>query len=266
MIALVISDVDGTLVTPDKQLTEASVRAVQRLHDCGICFSVTSSRPPFGLQMLVQPLSLTLPLGAFNGAAIVGPDMQILEHHLLPEVAARRSVGLISRCGADVWVYTADQWLVADAMGAYVEREARTIQAQPTVVEDLVPYLHRAAKIVGVSEDFAALAKCEADIRRELAGTVSVARSQAYYVDVTPAGLDKGTFVDTVGARLAVPPEQIAVLGDMENDLPMFRRAGTSIAMGNADDALKSHASFVTRSNASEGFAYAVEKFVLQGV
>lgn len=174
------------------------MRAVQRLHEHGICFSVTSSRPPFGLQMLVQPLSLTLPLGAFNGAVIVGPDMQMLEHHLLSETGARRCVDWMSHCGADVWVYTADRWLILDPNGPYVEREARTIQAQPTTVRNLAPYLHRAAKIVGVSEDFALLAQCEAEVRRELVGMASVARSQAYYVDVTPPGLDKGTFVDTL--------------------------------------------------------------------
>jgi HAD superfamily hydrolase (TIGR01484 family) len=92
VIALVISDVDGTLVTPDKRLTEASIAAVQKLHASRIQFSLTSSRPPFGLRMLIEPLSLKLPFGAFNGAALVNPDGELIEIHLVPELAARRSV------------------------------------------------------------------------------------------------------------------------------------------------------------------------------
>ena len=59
-VDLVVSDVDGTLVTPDKQLTEASRRAVARLAEAGIGFTITSSRPPFGLKMLVAPLALSM--------------------------------------------------------------------------------------------------------------------------------------------------------------------------------------------------------------
>jgi Cof subfamily protein (haloacid dehalogenase superfamily) len=263
VIALVISDVDGTLVTPDKRLTEASIKAVQKLHARGIGFSLTSSRPPFGLRMLVEPLSLKLPLGAFNGAASVKPDGEVIEIHLVPELAARRSVDFMRRCGVDVWLYTIDQWLVLGRRGACVDREVDTILTEPTVVPDLSPYLGRAAKIVGVSEDFAALAHCQAELGEELAGAASVSRSQSYYLDVTPPGLNKGTFVSALAARLSMPLEHIAVLGDMENDLPMFQQAGVAIAMGNADERVKSRAKFVSDSNGSEGFAHAIERLII---
>jgi Cof subfamily protein (haloacid dehalogenase superfamily) len=263
VIALVISDVDGTLVTPDKRLTEASIKAVQQLHVRGIHFSLTSSRPPFGLRMLVEPLSLKLPFGAFNGAALVKPDGEIIEIHLVPEPAARGSVDLMRRCGVDVWLYTADQWVVLGRSGAYVEQEVKTIVTEPTVVADLSSHLCRAAKIVGVSEDFTALAHCEEQLNSELAGAASVSRSQPYYLDVTPPGLNKGTLVSALAARLDIPLKRVAVVGDMENDVSMFRRVGVAIAMGNADETVKSRAKFVTDSNAAEGFAYAIERFIL---
>ncbi len=263
MIALVISDVDGTLVTPDKRLTEASIKAVQQLHARGIGSSLASSRPPFGLRMLIEPLSLKLPFGAFNGAALVNPDGEVIEIHLIAEPAARRSIDFMRRCGVDVWLYTTDQWLVLGRSGAYVDQEVKTILTEPTVVADLSSYLRRAAKVVGVSEDFSALANCETKLSTELAGAASVSRSQPYYLDVTPPDLNKGTFVSALAARLAIPLEHIAVLGDMENDVSMFRRAGVAIAMGNADEAVKSRAKFVTDSNAAEGFAHAIERFIL---
>ncbi len=263
MIALVISDVDGTLVTPDKRLTEASIKAVQKLHARGIGFSLASSRPPFGLRMLIEPLSLKLPFGAFNGAALVKPDGELIEIHFVPEPAARRSVDFMRRCGVDVWLYTKDQWLVLGHKGAYVDREVDTILTEPTVVADLSSHLDRAAKIVGVSEDFAALAHCQAELDGELAGAASVSRSQSYYLDVTPPGLNKGTFVSAIAARLSIPLEHIAVLGDMENDLPMFQEVGVTIGMGNADETVKSRTKFVSDSNDSEGFAHAIERFII---
>jgi len=100
-ISLVVSDVDGTLVTPDKRLTDAAARAVELLRGEGIDFTVNSSRPPIGLRMLIEPLSLKLPMGAFSGGAIVGPGLEPIEEHLVPEPVARRSVGLLqSRCVA----------------------------------------------------------------------------------------------------------------------------------------------------------------------
>ncbi len=261
-VSLVVSDVDGTLVTPDKTLTDASIRAVHRLHARGIGFTVISSRPPFGLRMLVEPLALALPIGAFNGGAMVKPTLELIEQRLVPEAAARRSLEVLAQFDADVWVFTADRWLGRDPAGDYVPRERRTLQTEPTVVADFTPYFARAMKIVGSSRDFAKLAACEEAMRAALGAQASVSRSQAYYLDVTP-NVDKGTFVMALSQRLGVPTAAIAVLGDMENDLAMFRQAGLSIAMGNASEDVKRQATHVTTSNDEDGFAAAIERYVL---
>jgi Cof subfamily protein (haloacid dehalogenase superfamily) len=262
-IALVVSDVDGTLVTPDKQLTQEAVRAVHRLHARGMGFTAISSRPPFGLRMLIEPLALALPIGAFNGGAIVKPDLELIEQRLVPEPAARRSVEVLAASGADVWLFTAEQWLARSADGDYVPRERHTLQAEPTVVPDFAPYFARTAKVVGSSRDFARLAACEEKMRAALGGQASVSRSQPYYLDVTPPNVDKGTFVGALSHRLAIPASAIMVLGDMENDLAMFRKAGASIAMGNASGEVKGAATFVTASNTEDGFARAIDRYVL---
>ena len=94
-------------------------------------------------------------------------------------------------------------------------------------------------------------------------GRATVARSQPYYCDVTPPGIDKGRLVDLLAERLDVPREEIAVLGDMGNDVEMFRRAGFAIAMGNATPEVKALAQATTLSNDEDGFAPAIERYVL---
>src|SRR3954462_3861493 len=84
-ISVVLTDVDGTLVTKDKVLTERTLQSIRQLRERGIAFTITSGRPPFGMRMLVEPLGLTLPMAAFNGGAIVLPNMTVLDERLLPD-------------------------------------------------------------------------------------------------------------------------------------------------------------------------------------
>jgi Cof subfamily protein (haloacid dehalogenase superfamily) len=262
-ISLVISDVDGTLVTPDKELTPASVRAARLLDERGIAFTVVTARPPAGLRMLVEPLSLRLPMGAFSGSAIVEPDLAIIEEHVVPEEAARRAAAMLAEAGADVWLYAPEGWLVRNPRDHYIPKERRTILEEPVVVPDFDPYFARVFKIVGSSQDFARLARCETAIRDAAGSHASVARSQPYYLDITPPGRDKGTFLDALSRRLSIPPAAIAVLGDMTNDLAMFRKAGVSVAMGNASAEVKASATHATAANTDDGFAKAIETYVL---
>ena len=118
-------------------------------------------------------------------------------------------------------------------------------------------------KIVGSSRDFDRLAACETALRAAVGDQAFVVRSQSYYLDVTPPGLDKGTFLEALSQRLDIPPGAIAVLGDMANDLAMFRKAGMSIAMGNATDEVKARATHATAANTDDGFAKAIEEYVL---
>ena len=220
-ISLVISDVDGTLVTTGKLLTERSRAAVARLHAADIAFSVVSSRPPFGLRMLVEPLGLRLPVGAYNGGALLAPDLRVLEERLLPPDVVREAIALLRRFGVDIWAFAGDRWLASDGTGAYVDKEVRTILVQPTIVARPEDHLDGVAKIVGVSADFERLNACAPVARQALGDRAVVARSQAYYLDITPAGTDKGVFVSEMRRRLNVPTAEIVTIGDMENDLPM---------------------------------------------
>jgi len=258
-IALVVSDVDGTLVTHDKRLTDKAKAAVRKLEDAGIGFTVTSSRPPIGMRFLIAPLQIKLPIGPFNGSSVVDGDLKILTQHLIGETAARASIALLDKYDIDAWIFTNEDWIIKRDDGKYVPHERDAIQHAPLLVDDFTPYLGKACKIVGASPDFAMLERCETAMQRALGDSAVAVRSQNYYLDVTPPGQNKGTFVTAMAERLGISPAQVATIGDMQNDLPMFAVSGFSVAMGQAGDAVKSQASAVTSSNDDEGFAGAVE-------
>jgi hypothetical protein len=276
-VSLLVADVDGTLVTKEKVLTERARNAVRHLHDAGIAFTITSGRPPLGMKMLIDTLALTAPIAAFNGAVFLRPDFSIIEQNLLSAPVAKRVVEIIDSHGLDVWIYSDRDWFVHERHGSHVDREEWTIKSPPTVVASFDNLLDNVAKIVGVSDDLEAVARCEADTQREFkeqvccqAGAssgggeqVSAARSQPYYLDVTHPRANKGFVVERLSEILAIPSHEIATIGDMPNDVPMFSKSSLSIAMGNASVEVQRAAQYVTTSNEDEGFANAVERFIL---
>jgi Cof subfamily protein (haloacid dehalogenase superfamily) len=262
-ISLVLADVDGTLVTDDKVLTPRAGAAVKALQAAGIAFAITSGRPPRGMAMLIDPLGLRTPVAAFNGGVFVAPDMSVIEQHVLPADVARRAVEIISRNRMDVWIYSGSDWLVRNLQAPHVAREQWTVKFAPTVVGSFDAVLASAVKIVGVSDDQDLVARCEQEAQAALGAAASAARSQPYYLDVTHPDANKGTVVTTLSKLLSIPGAEIAAIGDMPNDVLMFQKSGISIAMGNASPQVQAQADLVTESNSNEGFASAMERFIL---
>ncbi|MGA7328200.1 MAG: Cof-type HAD-IIB family hydrolase [Rhodomicrobium sp.] len=262
-ISLLLADVDGTLVTHDKILTERARDAVHRLHRAGIRFAITSGRPPKGMAMLIEPLALDTPIAGFNGGLFVHPDLAIIEERELAPDVAKQAVDIILKHGLDVWVYSGNDWLIRDAKAPHVDREAWTVKFQPKVVKDFGSALEKAVKIVGISDDLESVKRCEADAQSALGSHATAARSQPYYLDVTHPDANKGFVAAYLSRELGIPEEEIATIGDQPNDALMFKRSGFSIAMGNASEEVKRQASAVTDSYDDEGFAKAVERFLL---
>jgi Cof subfamily protein (haloacid dehalogenase superfamily) len=262
-ISLVLADVDGTLVTEDKVLTKRAQTAVQRLHEVGIRFAITSGRPPKGMAMLFDELRLETPIAGFNGGLFVTRDLSIIEQKTLPTDVATKAIDLIRQHGLDAWVYRGNDWLITKLEAPHVAREAWTVKFQPKVVADFGDSLDGVAKIVGISDDLDKVQHCEADAQAAFGQRATATRSQPYYLDVTHKDANKGAVVEYLSRHMDVPAEEIATLGDQPNDVLMFKRSGFSIAMGNASDQVKAQASATTDSYNDEGFAKAVERFIL---
>jgi Cof subfamily protein (haloacid dehalogenase superfamily) len=262
-ISLMLADVDGALVTQNKVVTPRARAAVADLRATHIGFTLTSGRPPRGMKMLIDDLKIDTIVAGFNGGIFVKPDLTVIQSRFLSRAAAARALEVIRQRKLVGWLYTDTDWLVPDPNGPHVARETWTVKFEAKVSSDFNPLLDRAVKIVGVSDDLKAVAECEAALQSELHGQASAVRSQPYYLDVTHTEANKGGVVDFLSKSLHILPEAIATIGDMPNDVMMFEKSGLSIAMGNASPEVQAQANFVTLSNEEDGFAYAMDKFVL---
>jgi len=264
-VKLLLADVDGTLVTQQKELTSRAIDAVHRLHGAGVMFAITSGRPPRGMAMLTGPLDLKLPVAGFNGGVIVNPDMSVIEQRVLPAGLVAPVADMMGSFALDVWLYTGADWYVPKADGPHVDREAWTVKFQPRVMKDGVRGLEQdVAKLVGVSDDHEAVRKAAEAVHDKFGDHVTAAASQPYYLDVTHPKANKGAVAQYLAARYKLAPDDIAAIGDQPNDVLMFAHSGLSIAMGNASPEVKRAARRVTTSNEDEGFANAVERFILR--
>lgn len=285
-IRLLLADVDGTLVDSQKRITERACRAIGALREAGIDFAVTSGRPPRGMKMISDAVDLTAPIAAFNGGTLVRPeDYEVLESLILERDVAERVMARLEKEGLDVWVYAGLDWYLRNPDAPHRAQEEHTVQFPPTVVADFQAALQQGvAKVVGVSDDLKLVQRVEKIIQEEFGEAmcckqsnpvrqhdsaapcsdgVTAARSQPYYLDVTHPRANKGSVVETLAKMRNIPTSQIATIGDMPNDILMFKKSGFSVAMGQGNDQVKGAASRVTSGLDDEGFAIAVERFIL---
>ena len=264
-VKLLLADVDGTLVTQDKVVTDRAIAAVHKLHAAGVLFAVTSGRPPRGMAILIEPLDITTPIAAFNGGLLVDRDMNVIDQRVLPEDLVVPVADMMGSFNLDVWLYRGADWYVPQADGPHVSREAWTVKFEPKVMKDgLHGLTDNVAKLVGVSDDADAVTKATSAVHDKFGDHVTAAASQPYYLDVTHPLANKGEVAKYLAAKYQIDPQDIATIGDMPNDVLMFAHSGLSIAMGNASAEVKRSARRVTTSNEDEGFANAVDKFILR--
>lgn len=260
-ISLVISDVDATLITPEHEITPRAMQAVRELHKRGIAFTIASSRPPRGLQAFAKQLELTEPFAAFNGGVIQKPNGETLVKHTLSREICESAFEIAQKFGIELWIYCDHDWHVG-RVTPFVEREQNTIGFKAVIEDDLRNMFGTASKLVIVGYP-AIIEEVEPIAMEAFGAEVSATRSKPRFLDITAKEAHKGTVVKELAQVLSIPTTEIAVIGDGLNDVAMFQHAGFSIAMGQADVEVKNAAIVVTKANTEEGFAYAIEKFIL---
>lgn len=263
-VALVISDVDGTLLDENKQLSASAPGAVQRLYAAGIRFTIASARPPRMVRSLISQLAVREPFACFNGALIISPDETVLHKVSMAPSDAQAVADRIISHGFDLWIWTDNDWFVTSRNSPHVVHHEKEMGREANLLSTHDVRQFDVLKLVGVSDNHAAVAAAETEMKGMGLASISATRSSPYYLDVTAADANKGAVVLAISELLHIPTEQILTIGDMITDTLMFRKSGLSIAMGNAFPDVKAQATFVTKSNEEDGFSYAMDHFVLQ--
>jgi Cof subfamily protein (haloacid dehalogenase superfamily) len=261
-IRLLVSDVDGTLVRDDKSLPDANRDAILALTAAGVATTLISSRPPSGMFALAETLRLTGPFAGFNGGTLFDADGRIRFAHRLEASDAAAMLRLLERSGVALWVYADGAWFVGDLENAHLPRERLAAAIEPAIRTDFAGFGGRIDKIVGVSDDHELLLRLESQARSMMRDRVTVARSHPYYLDVTHRLANKGDGIAALARAFGVELAQVAALGDMANDLPMFARAGLSVAMGQAPACVQAAANVTAATNEKAGVAEAIARFV----
>ena len=261
-IRLLLAEVEGTLLTSSGALTPATRNAVDSLRNARIELAITSASPPRAMRPLIETLGITAPVCGFDGGMLVRPDLSLLDQHVLPDAIARAVIASMEGHGLDVWVYQGHAWLVRRADTRHVAREEAAAQCSPERVDRWDDRVHEAVMIAGVSDDAQALVCSEAALH-PYGPYVSVLRSWPGRVVLTHPRANTGEVVRTLSRRLSISRDAVAAIGHAPKDALMFHECGLAIAMGQASAAVQRQACFITRSNDADGFAYAVETWVL---
>ena len=260
-IALVISDIDGTLITSNHEVTEATKAAAAKLYERSIELSLASSRPPRSITPLADALKLQGPFAAFNGALVVKRNGEVLARSIISAATIASVNRIADQFGLAVWLYDEVDWW-APWRDAFVDREEHTsgFSARIDGYDQRVRSEANKLTVVGKPE---LVAPAEQLILTELGSQVSASKSKPRFLDVTAYGIHKGTVVVRLADLLKIPTNSVAVIGDGPNDVEMFNQAGISIAMGQGVDEVKEAATYLTTSNDDEGWARGIEQYVL---
>jgi Cof subfamily protein (haloacid dehalogenase superfamily) len=266
VIRLLVSDVDGTLVRKDKSLAPETIAAAGRLLHASMAMTLISARPPSGILPLAKAMGLVHPFGAFNGGTIVSPDGTTLFAHRLDAEVSRTAIALVEQSGVSLWAFADGRWYASDADNPHNKSERRASMVEPVITGDFSGLHGRIDKIVGVSDDSVLMAKLTSEVAAALGSGANVTNSQHYYCDITHPLANKGDGIAALCEAIGIPLEETAAIGDMPNDIPMLKRAGLAIAMGQAPETVKAVADEISGTNEQDGVAQAIDRLLLPQV
>jgi Cof subfamily protein (haloacid dehalogenase superfamily) len=261
--ALVVVDLDGTLLTSTHEVTAATVTEVRRVRASGVDVLPASSRGPRAMLPVLRALGLPAEFvgsqGAFVGSYDVDGDLQPHVRRSAPLGAARTAVAAATAAGLAVSWFTADRWLVSH-VDATVEREAGVVHDVPEVADLLAQHEgpDKLMIIARTPDDLPALRA----LARDLPATLDAQVSNPTYLEITGRGVDKAAAVRAYCTRRGIAAAGVVAMGDGPNDLGLLAFAGTGVAPANARPEVAAAATWVTRSNDDDGVAWALRVLV----
>ena len=268
---LLVLDVDGTLLNDEREISKRTLAALLKVQQMGVRIVLASGRPTYGL----MPLAKTLELGNYGGFVLSYNGCQIIkaqngeilfERRINPEMLpylekkARKN-------GFAIFTYHDDTLITDSPDNEYIKNEALLNNLKIIREDEFSTAIDFApCKCMLVSDKEKALIGMEQHCEKRLAGTLDAFRSEPYFLEVVPCGVNKANTLGALLEHLGVTREEVIAVGDGVCDVTMLQLAGMGVAMGHSQDSVKVCADYVTASNEEDGVALAVEKLILAEV
>ena len=278
-------DLDGTALRNDKSLSPRTVRTLVGAQEQGMRLIIASGRPPQGiahvadaLQLarfggyvlaynggeLWQPRHLELALAApANPSAVSGcQGWRLIDRHVLPLEARDIAYAMGKEAGMELLTYHQGFLISENLENTYVAGSLRANRLRPQPVDNFLEATRplQLSKCMVVGEP-AVLEKLERPLAMRLLNMATVFRSEPYYMEIVPRGIDKGRGLERLLAEMGETPDHLIACGDAPNDIPMLCYAALGVAMGNAQPAVKAAADIICGTNEEDGVAQIVEKY-----
>lgn len=265
IVKIIALDLDGTLTNEAKEITPHTLAALIQVQRQGVRLCLASGRPPFGMRPLAEQLQMGNYGGlllCYNGGHVedcrTGQVLveQRLDDSLLPYLHECQQ-----RSGMTLMTYHEDRIYTEHPEDEFVKISSRNNNMRITGVHDFINDTPRPLNKCLMVGPPALVPHWEAVMQRETEGLMCVCRSTPYFIELLPMGIDKGTALNKLLSAIGMTTANLMAFGDSYNDISMICNAGTGIAMGNAEEAVKKVADYVTDTNESDGIVKALRHF-----
>ncbi|MDD3278976.1 MAG: Cof-type HAD-IIB family hydrolase [Lachnospiraceae bacterium] len=263
---MIVLDLDGTLTNGRKEITEVTKEVLLAYQEAGGKVVLASGRPTFGVMPLAKELELDRfgsYILSFNGGVITECGSErILYEQELPADVPGRLWELSKEYGTSMLTYQGDYIITETPQDQFVQKEVTCTKMQVKKVENLKEYVDFPVTKCMLMEKGIYLADVEIKVKEALGDSLSIYRSEPYFLEVMAEGIDKAQSLARLLEIVGIPVEKMAAFGDGFNDKSMIMFAGLGVAMENGQAAVKAVADYVAPSNEEDGVAYVVEKIL----
>lgn len=268
-IKLIATDLDGTLLDEKGHISKRNAEAVKMAIAKGITVCIASGRIHATCLPFQEELGLDTPLIAVNGAWIQHGERVLgrspLAHDAFVDalsLSERHSVAALAVIDDRMAYLSEHREYMAELLGFYeADRHFFELPSRLELIERVKA--QGCERLAFFSREIEALAPIRAELAQNFSQRLEISSSWATNIEAGALGINKGTAVAKIAAMYGFSPEEVMTLGDHDNDAAMLRFAGCSVAMGNASEIAKDAAMHVTKTNAEDGFALAIEKYAL---
>ncbi len=260
---LICTDIDGTLLDTNHQISAENKRVITKAYQKGITIALVSGRKAASLEVLQKELGIRGPLGCYSGALVVDEE-KILASHPISWEATQKVLAFVEDKGVESFIYTDRRWYIhKESPWMAFETSVSKTEGKVLPFDELPDHCKNSGetpyKILCMSTDIEVVLKLEALLKQKFSSILNVYRSGSIYLEISAKDVDKGHALEAICEAYGYETSQAMAIGDYYNDLGMLKVAGYSVAMDNAPDDVKIHAQRVTASNSKDGLAKAIE-------